>query len=587
MGNGRFNFSKGIRIPVIVIGIVVALSIGTAAYFLLSGKTARESFLNAESKNFKKYSDQIKKTYGSINEARKPYLTGSYKIRTELTADINPGAATSESMDSVGIYDIIKKFKLIIDSTCNPVEKTGMTQLSILLEKTPFIDAQIYSKEHGLYFTVPVLTPGRYFSINTDKLDEVYDRFNIPVRPKKLTGLLDPAGVIYFNNQEFDNVATGYGKEISKAIAEKDVKYGKNVEVNISGEKVKGREIFVTPGEESSNALLRSITRKAGADDILLKLTYGNFSALAGALGDAGIFQLFDYLDKTGAMVLNDTERGFLKAISSYNDLQGFKKVLEGAMDNYMADGGIWLRLVVDRQENILEQQLTVKLKNKVDNSRYDIEIKTGTNSLKCNDYRNRSIDAAVTGTSAQGAKSRYYFKINPALEPTGNADDSRGKVEVSFGLDRDGIVQSGISATFELDSSVDKLTLKKNSIVKYTLDLQSAGTTGTNSLKGDIATTSWKNNKLKTKNSTTTLTINADLPSFGITGYSVKINLAREDKFGLEPFKLPEIPQNSVVNLNTVSDDELGKVESDILASFGTFYLTNKPIVDAVLGNK
>jgi hypothetical protein len=577
--------NKNKKLPIIFLSLIVVLSLSAAVYFLFWGNPAREIFLEAESRNFRIYSDQIKKAYADINEVRKPYLTSSYRSRTELTMDIKPGDQASTG--SIGLYDIIKNFKLIIDNRRNPIDKAGYTQLSLLFEKIPIMDAQITIKDNMLYFTIPILTPEKYFSVDTDKLDEVYNRFNITIRPKMLSSLTDPVGVIYFNNKEFDDESAEYGAVIKNTISEKDVRYGKKIELDIAGQKVKGREIYVTPGEEKSNILLKSLSGKASSDDILMKLTYGNFSALSETLYKAGVYQLFDFLDRTGDMKLNETEKAILKTISAYSDLPGFRNALAGAMDGYTANGGISLRLVVDNMENILEQQLKVLLKNPVKNNVYDIDVKTGTNSMKYNDCRNRYLDCSITETLAKGIKTRYYIKFSPSLEPVAGGRDYKGNVEVNYGIEKDGVLQSGISSSFELDSTVDKLTAKKKGVIKYTINMQSVGTTGINSLTGEIDSNSWKNTKLNTKNNTSDLTINADLPSLGIKGYSARVNITREDKFESEPFKLSEIPQNSILNLNTATDSELNKVESDILMSFGTFYINNKPIVDASMGKK
>lgn len=584
------GFRKRTKILIAVASILILALLAGGTYYFMSKKSARQSFLDAESRNFKNLSRQLKEAYKKMTDARQPYLTGSYKSRTEITADIKPGngavaasGTAAADSDDFNLYDLIGKFKLIVDTNQNPIDKTGFVKLSLLLEKTPFIDANIYTRGHEMFFTVPVLTPDSYFSVDTDKLDEVYDKFKIPVRPRRISRLFDPMSVLYFNDQEFDKIASEYGSIISNALGESDVHFGEKIEMDISGEKLKGREILVTPSADSSDSFFKSLVGKASSDDMLIKLTYGNFAALSGVIDEAGIYQLLDYLDKTGNMGLSKTERDFLNVLASYKDLQGFKKALGEAMNGYTAENGLKLKLVVDGQGNILDQRLTASLMNSGSRMAYDVVLHTGTNSIKYNDFRNRFMDASVIETTPEGIKFRYYLKVDPALEPA--EEGNKGTLKIGFGLEKDGVVQSGVNAAFELAPGIDRLTSKKNVKTGYSIDMLSVGVKGSDSLKGDINTTSWKNNKLKTKNSTTAITINANLPSFNVKDYSIALNLAREDRLGLEPYKLPEINAKSIVNLNTASEEELKMVENDILSSFGTFYLANKPIVDAVLG--
>jgi hypothetical protein len=89
----------------------------------------------------------------------------------------------------------------------------------------------------------------------------------------------------------------------------------------------------------------------------------------------------------------------------------------------------------------------------------------------------------------------------------------------------------------------------------------------------------------LNTKSYTAKLSVDAELPSFGISGLSAVIDLAGEDRMGIGPVSLPEVPQDKLTDLNTVSDAELDRIKMQAAASFGTFYLSNKSVFDALLG--
>ena len=201
-------------------------------------------------------------------------------------------------------------------------------------------------------------------------------------------------------------------------------------------------------------------------------------------------------------------------------------------------------------------------------------------------DFKNRFLDIDVDTIPVQGKSSSRYFKINTQLVPTSKDANDKGIINISFGSDVDGAVQSATAVQLDLDSSIDALTLKKTNALKYNITLQGANTSIKDNVNGEINTVSWSNNKLKTKNWNTMFTINADLPSFKVNDLSIGLNLTGEDKLELEPFTLPQVQTANTIDLNKATDAELNKVENEIMASFGTFYFTNKPIIDAVTGN-
>lgn len=581
-----WKFFKNKRVIVIAAVILVLAAAVTTVCFLLPGKSAREFYFEAESRNFKKYADQIKNSYKSFYTGQEPYMTGIYKRRMEVTADIGSGNDSLFGLKNAkGIFDLVKRLKLVADTKTNTADKTSMTVYSLLLEKTPFIDAEFISKDNRLLFTVPVLTPDRYFSINKDRIDEVYDRFKIPVKPKKALSLTGAANTLKFDSTEFDGIAADFGGYISQFIGEKDVKYGKNVDVVISGRKTTGREVSVTLDGKKCSGLLKGLAAKAGSDETLLKLTYGNFADLIKMLDDAGVFQLIDFLDNKGIVVLNDSERNFMNAVNIKKDIDGFKKKVEGAFNGFDSSQGLEMTLVVDKSGNILDRKASMLLENIKSGTWYNVDIHSGSNSLVYNDSRNRFLDITLKTVTAAGKNYKQHMKLDSALAPPSRNGDGRGSVILSFDSGAEGAVQSADTIRLDFDSSIDALTLKKTNAIKYDIEMKGTVTSAADKMSGTINTVSWENNKLKTKNRNTSLTLNADLPSFGIKGLTAVLNLNGEDKFGLEPFTLPEAQASNTVDLNTATDAELEKVQNEILASFGTFYITNKPIIDAVLG--
>ncbi len=580
---GVLGFLKDKKRLALLIAAAAVIAVAAGAYLLLGGKSARDLYLSAENKNFQQYARFIQKTYADFKESRQPYLTGSYKTRTEITFGVNEAGGLASDKSVNGILDIAGKCKLIVDSKNNPAEKANLTQLSLLLEKTPFLDAETFSKGQQLYFTVPVFTPGRYFKVDTSRLNEVYDRFKIPIKPLRVPSLIDAASAVELDSEKFNSLTGEYGRYISQSIQDKDVQFGKPVDIDISGQQAKGREVSVNLDGAAFTALVNGLAAKAGRDDVFAQLTYGNFAAVSEIAGEAGIFRLFDYLDATGALALNDTEKELLKALNVKKDLEGFKKKLGELFKDCSFTNGMKMELILDKSGNILDRKAVTTMKNAKSGTEYEISIHTGTNSLKYNDYRNRYLEIEISTKSGEG--SRQYFKFSPKIEPASKNENYKGNMEISWGIDYDSGTHSSTRVGLDLNTSTDELTSKNNSTVKYTIEMEGNNEGQPEKLTGEIKTSQWKNNKLKTRNQTTAFTVNADLPDFGITGFSAELNLAKEDKLGLEAFDLPEVAGENVVDLNSATDIELNKVWDDIMGSFGTFYMTNKPIVDAVLG--
>jgi hypothetical protein len=131
---------------------------------------------------------------------------------------------------------------------------------------------------------------------------------------------------------------------------------------------------------------------------------------------------------------------------------------------------------------------------------------------------------------------------------------------------------------------------LKRHTKVAYDFTLDGANTADKGQFSGEVNTASWSNKKFNTRNNNTGITLKLHMPSFDAGDFMLKLNFAREDKFGIEAFTLPDIGQektDSIIYLDKASDADFEKLSDDVLAAFGTFYMTNKPVFDAVLGTK
>lgn len=577
-----FKGKKSIAITVLAVLIIAAL--GAASYFIFLNKPPRDYYLQTESKNFRKYSEHIKRTYKDFYSYQKPYLDSRYKNRVELTADIKSDGDKPFGLEnSRNIFDIVKRCKLIVDSSTDPAAKESLTRLSLSLENAPLIDATAYLKDKVLGFTVPVLLPDKYFTVNTDRMDEVYSRFDIPFRPKKAVKMSDIAKTVSYSDSEFDKVIKDYGAFISGLIEEKDVRYGRNVTLRVGNEKIKARQIEVTLGSDKTKKLVQTLLDKAASDDTLIKLTYGNYADVIGLFDEAGLFQVINALDSTGYLKLNDSEKALVNGLNVKKDISAFKGIIRELSSKANFDGGLKMIVTVDGAGNILDRRVSANVSSGPQ-AKANIEIHTGSNDVKNDDFRNGFCSLRINRKGESGDQLTQVWNISSNITPAAKNGDKKGKVEAGYSESVNNQEKYAFQAKFDLSKNTDETTMKTNNKIVYNIQTTEGKSDVTGKFSGELITESWKNNKQKTRNANSTFTVNADMPSLGLKNTSLKLRIASEDKFGIN-FKLPEVQAANAIDLNTISDADLAKVEEQIMASFGTFYLKNKPIFDAVSG--
>jgi len=588
---GKSNGRK--KLFVIAAVMLAAVGILTAAR-LLRGADAREFYLRAESRNFERYSQWINDRYASFLKKQEPYMNSTHKRRMEVTADMKSGGNPFGLNNAGGLFELMKKCKLVVDSRQQPDNGTTLSNVSLLVEKVPFLDAELFTKDRTLYFSVPVMLPGKYFSLKLDQINEVYDKFSIPVKPKRLITATDIAKTIKFDQTALDKSVKNLGRVFSDRIDKNDVKYGRERQLNLSGRVVKGREVSVSLGSQEATALLRDLAAFIGTDETLPQYTYGNFADFASMLDDAGLFRLFEYLDETGVVGLNKYEKDLVDTINAKKDLDGFRKLVIKALNSYSMKDTLDMTMVIDNSGNILDRKLAFELTAPEGGKSYGIDIHTGSSSTEYEDCRNRFMKVAVSQPDASGAAAAgnssapsggvksVELHVTPVFSKA-DGTDAKGNVAISYAVTPQSGVRSGMDLNLDISFLMDNATLKRNHVVKYQADI--FGESGDGSVSGEINRVTWENKKLNTLNSTASIRVQADLPSFGIKDLSAEIKLAGEDKFDIEPFTLPELQQSNVTDLNTAAEKELEKVRMEVLASFGTFYLENKPIFDVILG--
>lgn len=554
---------------------VIAIIVFTIRYFL--PESAEALYLRAEKNSFEMTVKWVEENYTAFMEKQAPYLQEAHRRRIEITAQIGPGGEAFGSTDMGGLSDLIEKSKLVVDMRKQPRENNSLTNVSLLLEKVPFLDAELFTDRQKLYFSVPVLLPGKYFSAELDQLEQVYNKFSIPIQPKRLVTGAVIADALEFDAAAFKASAGKLGSAAAKYFTKDTVKYGQERELSISGEMIRGREVLVSLDEGSATALLHELTNLIAQEDALLQYTYGNIAQLSSLSEEAGLFRLFEYLDETGAAAMNEIERNLLEKLKVENDPEGFRKTLKETLNGYRVKDGLQMTTVIDEDGNILDRKLVLDLQGTKGNGGFTLDISSGCSNTVFEDARNRFADIIVSDASRV-----TELHIRPDFKKA-EADKTSGSIAVEYAITPQGGDRTGIRFDMELSSKPDELTLKTNRNMDFRAKF--FGDTGEGTLEGEWNNAAWQNNKLNSRNSTSEIRFKADLPFLGIHSFSGVLNLAGEDRFAIEPFTLPDVQQSSVMDLNAATQKDLDRIEMEIMASFGAFYLNNKPIFDAFFG--
>ncbi len=561
----------------IAVGIlaVIAIIVFTIRFFL--PEPAEALYLRAEKNSFEKTVKWVEESYIGFLEKQTPYLQEAHRRRVEITAQIDSGGEAFGSTDMGGLSGLIEKSKLVVDMRKQPREGNSLTNVSLLLEKVPFLDAELFTNRQKLYFSVPVLLPGKYFSAELDQMEEVYNKFSIPIQPKRLVTGAVIADALEFDAVAFKASAGKLGSAAAKYFTKDTVKYGQEKALSISGETVRGREVMVSLDEESATSLLHELADLIVREDALLQYTYGNIARLSSLSEEAGLFRLFEYLDETGAAAMNEVERNLLERLKVEKNPEVFRNALREALSGYRVKDGLQMTTVIDKDGNILDRKLVLDLQGTKGYGGLALDISSGCSNTVFEDARNRFADIIVSGASRT-----MELHIRPDFEKAGENETS-GSIAVEYAITPQGGGRTGIRLEMELLSKPDELTLKTNRNMDFRAKF--FGDTGEGTLEGEWSNTAWENNKLNSRNSASEIRFRADLPFLGIHSFSGVLNLAGEDRFSIEPFTLPNVQQSSIMDLNAATQKDLDRIEMEIMASFGAFYLNNKQIFDAFLG--
>lgn len=577
--------SRNSRKSVIIISlcIIFAAVLAYIIYSAVSRKSTTEIYLDAESKNFERIVNKIEGYYASFVEKQKPYMEGPNRSRTEITADIK-GAEELLGLKNAGqVSGIINRAKLIIDTRTQPQKGISAAEASLLLERTPFLNAELYSDGRTIWFAVPEIMPGRYFSTQRDRLGDLYDRFSIPVKPMDTISGPKIAKSLVFDREPLMASAKKLGDIFTGYFTDETVTLKGKLDFAAGEKTFEGLEFHIYLNEERASSLFRELFTAVSEDEVLLKHVYGNYANMTALLDDAGLFRLFGYLDDTGTMTLSDYERKIVDRLSESKDIDAFGSRLKQLAVDYRLKDGLIMKVVTDKDGNILAREIMLDISNIKGGTSYNLDIFTACSNEVLDDIRNRKV--SITLVEYGGEENRTTeLSVVPVFEKTDGAGaDTRGKIDIMYAVTGANGIRNQMDIGLDISGGLDQKTQRRNRTIK--IDAKITGETGDGSVSGTLSNMSWSNKKQKTTNSVTSIDISADLPFLNINDFSARLDIKDEDSFDIGDFPLPDMGRENVMDLGTASDEDLNRLEMEVMASFGAFYLNNKYIFDAFFG--
>lgn len=577
--------SRNSRKSVIIISlcIIFAAVLAYIIYSAVSRKSTTEIYLDAESKNFERIVNKIEGYYASFVEKQKPYMEGPNRSRTEITADIK-GAEELLGLKNAGqVSGIINRAKLIIDTRTQPQKGISAAEATLLLERTPFLNAELYSDGRTIWFAVPEIMPGRYFSTQRDRLGDLYDRFSIPVKPMDTISGPKIAKSLVFDREPLMASAKKLGDIFTGYFTDETVTLKGKLDFAAGEKTFEGLEFHIYLNEERASSLFRELFTAVSEDEVLLKHVYGNYANMTALLDDAGLFRLFGYLDDTGTMTLSDYERKIVDRLSESKDIDAFGSRLKQLAADYRLKDGLIMKVVIDKDGNILAREIMLDISNIKGGTSYNLDIFTACSNEVLDDIRNRKV--SITLVEYGGEENRTTeLSVVPVFEKTDGAGaDTRGKIDIMYAVTGANGIRNQMDIGLDISGGLDQKTQRRNRTIK--IDAKITGETGDGSVSGTLSNMSWSNKKQKTTNSVTSIDISADLPFLNINDFSARLDIKDEDSFDIGDFPLPDMGRENVMDLGTASDEDLNRLEMEVMASFGAFYLNNKYIFDAFFG--
>lgn len=541
-------------IPAIIILLALSTWFVLAKGLLLSPK---QYYVMVEAKHLLNY-DAVTSEYDKYYEKYvKPRLNSPYNLNAEISAD-----ADIQGLDeqNAKILDILKNIKVTSDNTIDPLNKQSMQYIGINIKGNELIKLNIIRDKNEIKLSIPVLSE-RYVSADLADLEPVYANLGMKGMnglPKKIL-LDDQSNKIEFRKEDLQKLSKKYGKLYLDSIPDRNFSLERGAALEIGGLNLKCNKITVKLDEASLKEFLTAFIGALREDQLLYDMTFGNLKKQIGLSS-----QLYP---NTPGLNLSEENLSMDKYKELLNQLE---KVIKDSLN--MPDG-LTMTLWTDGGGNLIKRTIDTTFKN--ENTSVLLGILAA--GYKDSDGKqNSEFEANISdNTNSENNKLKLSYKNQSYFDKNEKADMS--KTNIVFSADGSGTDKGGLSLNLETKVYGDPAAGQVNNLTKF--DARLDDTTKPESsfaITGNLNTVKNENKKDKTLDNN----FDIDLSFSSANGsqnpdFKGKVSVKTRQAFDIK-FKLPDIPADNTINLNTVSQQELQAFMQEISESVSKFIMDN-----------
>lgn len=535
----RNSFKKTLLI-VGAAGVALLGGLGTAYAKYDLFKSPKTIYLESEAQGIAEFSTELSGLVAEYEKQMKPYLESTVNSKMEIS-NLKVEANLPDPQ-AQKILDLLKDTQLVVESNVDDQKQKQFTKMNLLIKEKNLIGFEMFLDQTKLGFGVPDLYP-KYAFLDLQDRDALKEKFPVDQLPKRIVTYTDFYNALKFSKEEVATIALGYAKIYADGVSDKQVTLKNDVAFSQDGFQASTRELTVTFTDQEFSALLTKLVEKAETDDKLFDLFYTRYQNVTKLMIDSG------YPD------VKEQSKEELKA--------EYKKALEDMKKEITAGdakGGMKMVLNIDSSDQILSRKIIPVDEQGKEDAGY---IQTA----KWMNQGEQNYLFALSGTSPDGDKD----EVKLSYKSTEKGSEQKGSIGFIVKSSLDEQVESlfDIKTQFTTIKEADKET----GTIDFSVNIEDpASGTEKVAFSGKIDSTMVKKDNTRDGNTTIQLNFQEQDPTFP---KSIGLQLKTYEKFGKE-VKLPALTGDNSINMATITDEDMVKLEEELATAGQQFMLKN-----------
>jgi hypothetical protein len=521
-----------------VAGIALVGGLGTAYAKFDLFKSPKMIYLEAEAKSFTELSAHAADLVSEYESYMKPYLETPVHTTMEIT-DIHVDAALPDPQ-AQNVLELVKGAKLVVDSGSDQQKQQQFTKTELFVKDKKLIGMELFMDQNRIGFGVPDLYH-KYGVIDLKDRDVLKEKYGMEGLPKRFVTYNDMYNAVKFSKEEVSGIAKEYALLYVNNLKDSQVTLKKDISFSEQGYQTKARELTITFTAEELKTLLTQFAEKAKADEKLFDLIYTRYQNIAKLLIDSGYS---DVKEMTKEEFRQEYTKGFDDMIADLKTGQ--------------EKGGLKMVLLVNSDDQILSRKLLAldeQGKEKPGSLQY-ISFTNGTNTV-----HRFSLQSDENGEKGEMTISYHANKQN---------EKTTGSFAVLFKSSGNGQEKERVDLTTKF--STTKLADKEEGTYEFTFKGKGDTDPQTFSFSGTVTASATMSDSVR--DSQYDIKVNFD-PATPDMPKSLALKVKAKEEFGKE-VTLPSLTADNSVNLATLTDDDMMKLEQDLGTAAQQYMVSN-----------